>query len=434
MKEVYLIFDIGKTNKKCLVFSAEGTVVDEYSEPFAETVDEDGFACEDIHQLKKWVLGQYELLSKNEAIKIKAINFATYGASFVHIDDRGEIVTPLYNYLKPLPSSVKEKFLADYFNESAAEFALNTASPFMGMLNSGLQLYWLKHTQPDVWQRIRYSLHLPQYLSYLFTGKVFSDYTSVGCHTGLWNVNNQMYHPWVFAEAIDQKLAPLTRSAIAGEKNGMVIGAGLHDSSSALIPYLQQYKEPFLLISTGTWCINLNPFNAEPLTPGELAKDCLCYLQANGKPVKASRIFLGREHEFQTQRIAAHFNVREDFYKSITAPAGSVINHFIPSCMQGSGPRPQQQNREWDIAVFASAEQAYTALMKGLTGLLKESIDLVNTAAVKHFFIDGGFAANPLFKFYLQQHYPQQNITAVAFPQATALGACLHIKQALLLI
>jgi sugar (pentulose or hexulose) kinase len=429
MQNVYLIYDIGKTNKKVLVFSEQGQVVDEYAEQFEETVDEDGFPCDDLQKLSDWVLGQYELLKKDNRYAIKAINFATYGASFVHINKNGKPLTPLYNYLKPFPCSLKEKFLATYFNGSKDEFALNTTSPFMGMLNSGLQLYWLKHAQPEVWNKVQYSLHLPQYLSYLFTGKVWSDYTSVGCHTGLWNVNNNLYHPWVFAEGIQEKLPVLMNNAIAGYKDGIAIGTGLHDSSSALIPYLQQYKEPFLLISTGTWCINLNPFNTEPLTPEELQKDCLCYLQANGKPVKASRIFLGKEHEYQTKRIAAHFNVADDFYKSIKEPSAVLVNDFIPSCMEGSGPLPKKQSTEWDINQFATAQDAYSSLLKGLTDLLKISIDLVHTTDVQQFFIDGGFAANPLFRYFLQQHYPGTAITTVEFPQATALGAYLNIKN-----
>jgi L-fuculokinase len=429
MQDVYLIYDIGKTNKKCLVFSARGQVVDEYSEELAEIVDEDGFPCEDIYKLTDWVLGRYDILSKDENYRIRAINFAAYGASFVHINENGKPVTPLYNYLKPLPASIKTTFLTTYFNGDAAEFALNTASPFMGMLNSGLQLYWLKHTQPEAWSRIAYSLHLPQYLSYLFTGKVYSDYTSVGCHTGLWNVNNQLYHPWVFAEGIDAKLAPLIASPVAGQRGDTLIGTGLHDSSAALIPYLQQSQQPFLLISTGTWCINLNPFNAEPLTPEALQKDGLCYLQANGKPVKASRIFLGKEHEYQTQRIADFFKVPPDFYKAITLPAPVATHHFVPACMEGSGPWPQLPSGEWQLDFFNNAAEAYTALMMGLTDMLKESIDLVNTASIGQFFIDGGFAANPLFKYFLRQHYPQQKIDVVQLPQATALGALWHIKQ-----
>jgi sugar (pentulose or hexulose) kinase len=431
MQPIYLIYDIGKTNKKVLVFSETGTVIEEFAEQFAERVDEDGFACDDLTALTEWVLSQYERLKNNPQHQIKAINFATYGASFVHIDAAGQPLTPLFNYLKPFSETLKKQFLTTYFNGNKDAFALNTASPFMGMLNSGLQLYWLKYHQPELWKNIKYSLHLPQYLSYLFTRKEWSDYTSIGCHTGLWSVNNRLYHPWVFAEDINKKLPMLTTDAIAGTKDEIIIGTGLHDSSAALIPYLQKYKEPFLLISTGTWCINLNPFNIEPLTPEELRKDCLCYLQANGKPVKASRIFLGKEHEYQTNRIAAHFNVADNFYTAIEQPSTVVINNFTPACMEGSGPLPQKQTALWSVHAFTSPEDAYSALMKGLTDLLKISIDLINTNTVKQFFIDGGFAPNALFRHYLQQHYPDIAITTVAFPQATALGAYLNIKDAI---
>lgn len=430
MQEIYLIYDIGKTNKKVLVFSADGKVIDEYKESFEETTDEDGFPCDDLEKITDWVLGQHELLLKNGRYKIKAINFATYGASFVHINEAGKPLTPLYNYLKPFPASLKQKFLTDHFNSDANEFSLHTGSPFMGMLNSGLQLYWLKQTNPQVWNSIKYSLHLPQYLSYLFTNKPLSDYTSVGCHTGLWNMKSNQYHPWIFAEEINQKLAPLTNTPVAGEKKGIAIGVGLHDSSAALIPYLNQNKEPFLLISTGTWCINLNPFNHELLTPEELKKDCLCYLQVTGKQVKASRIFLGKEHDYQTKRIAAHFNVPEDFYKSVTAITIQENNHFIPSCMEGSGPLQEKQIGEWDVSIYKNAETAYIALMKGLTDLLKISIDLVLTPDIKQIFIDGGFAANQLFKRMLMENYPAINISKVEFSQATAFGAYLQIRNA----
>jgi sugar (pentulose or hexulose) kinase len=429
MQDVFLIYDIGKTNKKCLVFSTDGRVLDEYMEQFVETEDEDGFPCEDLQKLEVWVLGQFELLQKNERYKIVGINFATYGASFVHIDANGKPLTALYNYLKPYPKEIEEQFFNTYFNSDAKAFALATASPYMGMLNSGLQLYWLKHTQPAVWDKVQYSLHLPQYLSYLFTEKAVSDFTSIGCHTGLWSFENYNYEHWVVAEGIDKKLPIINRQPNL-DANNILIGTGLHDSSSALIPYLLQYKDPFLLISTGTWCVNLNPFNQQQLTTEALNKDCLHFLQANGKLVKASRIFLGKEHEYQAERIAKHFKIETDFYKSIgIAENVDIVNEFIPYCMEGTGPIPKKQLKDWDITVYTNAAQAYTALMHGLINLLKISIDLIDTKDVQQFYIDGGFASNKLFTYFLKQLYPTKEIKAVEFPQATALGAYFHLKE-----
>ncbi len=431
VQEVYLIFDIGKTNKKCFVFREDGVMIGEYTERFQELEDEDGFPCEDISKLSTWVLRQYKLLRNNESYRIKAINFATYGASFVFVNETGKVLAPLYNYLKPFPENIKHKFLESFFKGDAKAFVKTTASPWMGMLNSGLQLYLLKQTKPAIWSEVKYALHLPQYLHFLFTKKFFSDFTSVGCHTGMWDAAGNNYHQWLEATKVAEKLPPIHLGAIGGELENIQIGVGLHDSSAALIPYLKRCTTPFLLISTGTWCINLNPFNSQPLTCRELEKDVLIYLQPDGSPVKASRVFLGREHEFQTKRIAAHFNVGADFYNSLTEIKEIATNDFIPACMEGNGPQPQQRNGLWEIKKFENERDAYQSLMVGLSALLIESVQLVLTNSVKSIFIDGGFAANKLLNFHLQKAFPNLKIIPVEFPQATALGAFLHIQGAI---
>ena len=50
------------------------------------------------------------------------------------------------------------------------------------------------------------------------------------------------------------------------------------------------FKEPFVLLSTGTWCISLNPFNQAALTVDELTNDVL-YIQYEGKQVKRQGYF-----------------------------------------------------------------------------------------------------------------------------------------------
>ncbi|HEY0055668.1 MAG TPA: hypothetical protein VGB63_09950 [Pedobacter sp.] len=117
----------------------------------------------------------------------------------------------------------------------------------------------------------------------------------------LWDFTKNDYHHWVKQEGLIEKLPPIAPSdsvyPALFENRNYQVGVGLHDSSAALIPYLVNLHEPFILISTGTWCISLNPFNDSPLTDEELKADCLSYLQYNGKPVKAARVFAGFKHE-----------------------------------------------------------------------------------------------------------------------------------------
>ena len=48
------------------------------------------------------------------------------------------------------------------------------------------------------------------------------------------------------------------------------VGIGIHDSSAALLSYIRCDRKPFVLVSTGTWSIALNPFNEQLLTTSEL--------------------------------------------------------------------------------------------------------------------------------------------------------------------
>lgn len=77
------IFDIGKTNKKLLLFNEQYQVLHEESRQFGEIQDEDGFACEDVERLSEWIKEKVNALLNNEQYTIKAINFSAYGASFV---------------------------------------------------------------------------------------------------------------------------------------------------------------------------------------------------------------------------------------------------------------------------------------------------------------------------------------------------------------
>src|SRR5476651_2109840 len=95
---VIAIFDIGKTNKKFFLLNEQYKIVLERSVQFAETVDEDGFACDNVDELSKWIQRSINEIIALSEFTLKAINFSAYGASFVHIDEAGKPVTPLYNY------------------------------------------------------------------------------------------------------------------------------------------------------------------------------------------------------------------------------------------------------------------------------------------------------------------------------------------------
>ncbi len=425
-KPAIAVIDVGKTNKKIFLFDQDYNIVYERSARFLETTDEDGDPCENLEALRLSVFDSLRSLFNKKDFEVKAINFSAYGASFVNIDEDGNPVTPLYNYLKAFPEELKKQFYSTYGGEEA--FSLRTASPVLGSLNSGMQLYRLKYEKPEVFEQIKYSLHLPQYLSYLVSYKPCSDITSIGCHTNLWDFQNDDYHQWVYAEGIDKKLAPVcsydetTKAIFPG--NNYLVGIGLHDSSAALIPYMVNFQEPFVLLSTGTWCISLNPFNNSPLTNEELKQDCLCYLHYQGKPVKASRLFAGPAYEEGMKRIADFFN------KDVIKYSNIEFNTDISAAMNKNEKISKQNFPQTDLSVFTTDSEAYHYLMLDIIKQQVRSTQLVlNGSPVKRLFVDGGFSRNAVYMNLLAMAFPQLEVYAASMAQATALGAALAIHS-----
>jgi len=433
---VIAIIDVGKTNKKLFLFDQQYKIVYERSAKFIETEDEDGDPCENLESLRLSVFDSLRDVFRRKEFDVTAINFSAYGASFVYVDEDGQSVAPLYNYLKAYPPHLQKQFYDTYGGEHA--FSHQTASPVLGSLNSGMQLYRMKYEKPEVYAKINYALHLPQYLSYLISGVPTTDITSVGCHTNLWNFEKNDYHEWVYREGIIDKLPPILQTdkvlpaTFPGTK--YKVGIGLHDSSAALIPYQVAFQEPFILISTGTWCISLNPFNQQPLTREELQKDCLCYLHYKGKPVKASRLFAGQEHEDQVKRIADHFQVDPHFYRSVVFSPETISRLQKDENINGENNAVNVMTTslfsQRELSTFSSANDAYHQLIMDIIQQQYASTQLVlKGTQVKRIFVDGGFSKNVIYMNLLAAAFPQIEVFAASMAQATALGTALAIHK-----
>ncbi|GJM30954.1 MAG: hypothetical protein DHS20C17_35890 [Cyclobacteriaceae bacterium] len=437
---VTAIFDIGKTNKKFFLFDDDLKEVHQEYMQLNLIEDDDGEPCEDLESLIKWMRSTLMRALKSRDYNIKQLNFSGYGASMVHLDSAGKPVTPLYNYLNPYPKSLQQQFSEKYGEMEQND--LETASPSLGMLNSGMQLYWLKYSKPKFFHRIKHSLHFPQFLSYLFTGELVSEPTSIGCHTKLWDFRHNHYHQWIIQEGLDRllpKIVPTVHHYYA-QLNGQSIktGVGVHDSSAALVPYIIRSTEPFILISTGTWSITLNPFTTEPLSMEELKKDCLTYLSINSKPVKAARLFIGNEMEYQMKVLNDIYHKDPEYYQSVSlnedfiakVASGAISNRFFPKTIKNPLLLKVLDPNSWDPNSFNSYEEAYHHLVWGLVTLQRESLQLVNgNSPIKNVYMDGGFIHNDLFNKMLQYQLPDYSFNISSVPMGSAYGAALVITN-----
>jgi len=433
---VTAVFDVGKTNKKFLLFNEDYEIVHQNQISLEQIEDEDQDPAEDLDTLVNWIHSELSTALENSSYKITDLNFSTYGASLVHLDDKDEPVTPVYDYLKPYPDDLKKSLYEAHGGEE--QFSLETASPPMGMLNSGLQLYWLKHKKSHFFDRIRNSLHFPQYLSFLFTQKISSELTSVGCHTAMWDFNKMDYHDWLESENLRNllpEIEPVTgKTSVSFNGKTFNIGMGIHDSSAALAPYLIAMESPFLLLSTGTWSITFNPFSKDQLTFEELQRDCLCYLNIYGEQVKAARVFLGNEYRHQKEKLMQHFNIDEgqdeidvnpDLLKTLLSEERAEKKLKLETA-HSSGPFQSEESGEWDVSQFSSFEEAYHQLMIDLVAIQHECIRLTEgNHAIEDVIVTGGFGNNDFFLELLAARLPDRKIYSASMPHATAIGAAM---------
>lgn len=435
---VTAVFDIGKTNKKFFLFDENLKEVHNTYTRLDAIPDEDGFPSEPILPLREWMLETFRQALNSEEFEIKKLNISGHGASFVHTDENGEPVTPLYDYLKPYPEDLLTKFYEE--NGGKMAFCQKTSSPPLAMLNSGLQIYFLKYAKPEFFKKVKHCLHLPQYLSLIFTGQMVSDYTSIGCHTGLWDFEKMDYHDWVKREGIEPLLPPIlpgnTLLTTKPELGSIPCGIGVHDSSGALLPYLEQEKEPFALLSTGTWAISINPFNKTSLTESELNKDCLQFLSISGQPIKISRLFIGEEHNYQVDEMYQHWDLPLGTYKQLQFdpsifeevsknPSKRIGFHYLKPEEYGL---EKAESTDWSS--FSEFTEAYYTFIHELTDIQVASLKLVlEGTQVNRIFVDGGFNANLIFLEMLRIKLPGIEIIPSDFPNGSALGAAMLVNM-----
>ncbi|WP_242155545.1 FGGY-family carbohydrate kinase [Aestuariivivens sediminis] len=433
MKTVTAVFDIGKTNKKFFLFDKNFKEVHKEYISFEEICDEDGHPTENLPELQKWLKNVFHSILESKKFNVKAINFSTYGASLVHLDASGTPVTPLYNYTKPLPEHVRTSFFKKYGPRE--QFLSTTGCADLGMLNSGIQLYWLKQTKPEVFHRIKYALHLPQYLSYIFTGIPLTEYTSIGCHTALWDYSKKDYHEWVYKEQLNKILPPIVSAETSTNMNyngkRIRIGVGIHDSSAALLPYVRSIKKKFILVSTGTWSIVFNPFIENALPSNKDHKDTINYMRISGKPVKATRLFLGNEYKIQVAKLDKHFGVKDSYHRSIKFDYDiyfELIQDF-EYCFKWDSLEDNNMPAKTYFS-YDKYEHAYHQLMIELVLLqvkcIKEALGDNNIA---HIYIDGGFSDNDIYIKLLSHYFRDKRLSTTNASLGSALGAAMAISD-----
>ncbi len=211
-------------------------------------------------------------------------------------------------------------------------------------------------------------------------------------------------------------------------------GMGMTRSSAALLPYLKGTKEHFIIISAGTWCIFINPFNTEPLSAEQHHDEIPYDISGGQRQVKSSRFLLGPVHDKNVDRLNNYFGILDELYKTIKIRDLKIWKLFANK--QGrvffrEGIPADYVDNVVDLSQFLTFADAYHQMMFDLVDVCMESLRLISPAddETEVVYITGGFARNDTFVRLMATRLPGKRVFTSDISDHSALGAAMTVYE-----
>jgi L-fuculokinase len=419
MSRCVAVFDVGKTNIKLVVFDRGGGVLAERSAPNVPLAPHSAWPYLRLDTEGAWSFLIDALRELGARFYIEAISTTTHGCAGVLMESDGPALPPLdYEF---------DGFAAVDANYDAARPPFDEArSPLLSRgLNLGRHIFYYERCYPAQFKQATAFLTYAQYFGWRLGGTMASEVTSLGAHTDLWRPNEgdlsslvdalgwrRLFPPmrkaWDTLGTIKREIAHAT-----GLSADVRIICGAHDSNAALVPHLLSRREPFTVVSTGTWVIIMAVGGKGRLDP---AADMLANVDVRGEPVPTARFMGGREFAI----LAGETPADADETDVAAMVASGVL--ALPAFTDQGGPFGARKGRiEGGTPATAQARTALATLYAALvTAHVLERLE-----APGELIVEGGFTRSPAFAAVLARLMPDRRVLVAPAAAGAAAGAAL---------
>jgi sugar (pentulose or hexulose) kinase len=417
------VVDVGKTNIKIVLFGPDGRPVAEHK---IASLNHEGPPYRNIDPNPLIELCREALPALDAILPIDVVVPSAHGSALACLAGDGSLALPVMDYTAEPPADVVVAYrkVQPPFDE--------VFSPLLPMaLIHGVQLFWQQQAFAEGFARIKTVVPWIQYVSYLLSGKLVTEISSMACHSHLVNVRHGGFSSLVKHMGWEPLFPPMAKAweAIgtlrpeflgAGFRGRSKVLAGVHDSNANYLRYLAGGQKKFTLLSTGTWIIG---FDTEArLDHLVREKDTVSNTDVFGHPVGCCRFFGGHEYEVLSGGAGSEHATLACVQDLINDPA-----YALPSFSDSGGPVPHTGSRGEvtggnvkSPGQKASLASLYCALM------VAESLDALNS---RHdIIVDGPFSRNLVFLQVLAQLRQGQKVLASDLRDGTTAGAaCLAL-------
>jgi sugar (pentulose or hexulose) kinase len=413
------VFDIGKTNMKVVVFDAAGRVVAERGHPNGVVLPYARCPYRSLSTEGAWALLIGALKELGAQFPIEAISISAHGAAGVLVTDHHEALRAV-DYEFDIDADVAAEY--DRVRPPFEE----TLSPNLPRgLNLGRQVYYLQRRYPAEFAAARAFLAYPQYWAWRLSGVPATEFTSIASHTDLWRPKEgelssmvdklgwrRLFPPMRKAWDTLGTLKPEVAAATGLAPNVRVV-CGAHDSNASLVPHLKSRRDPFTVISTGTWVIIMAVGGEGRLDP---KADMLANVDVRGVPVPTARFMGGREFAV----LAGEKPADADEADVAAVVASGVM--ALPAFTDQGGPFGGRKGRVEGAA--PATPEARTALATLYAALVTEHL-LGRLEAPGDLIVEGGFTRSPAFAAVLARLMQGRGVVIAPMSAGAAAGAAL---------
>ena len=406
------VLDVGKTNAKLIAFSPDGRILEQLRHP-QQIVTENGLRVLDVDGIFGWLDAALAGLRRRH--DLSGLMVSTHGCSYALLAADKTLAAPILDYEQELPAAANAEFA-----RIAPPFAETYSPDLPGGLNLGRAIFFQEWADPTLAARTRHILTYPQYWTWRLSGALASEISFLGCHSHLWRPLAGRFSSLAVNRGWAAKFPPFAPAgALVGERDGLGVHNGVHDSNAAFYYYKSLGFSHFTLISSGTWVIIFNPDC--PLDRLDPARDMLANVTVDGAPVATIRFMGGREYDVISGQ--ARQEVSEDMLRRAIARDQMALPSFA-----AGGPFPPRAGRLVGPAPESAAERAAIATLY-VAMMTAASLDLVSSSG--DIILDGGLALNVALCATLAALRPGQSLYRNTNAEGTAMGAAALAFRAL---
>ena len=457
MEYAIAVIDIGMTNKKIAVYDNSLSMLDARYKNFKPLVIGD-LETHDLQAMEEWFIAELKELSSQYPIKALAVS--AHGATFVCIGDNGKNAIPCVYYTYEPGEDFQKRFYGRF--GKAEELQARTGTPaFKSMINPAKGIMFAQEQFGSDFKNVTAILPYPQYWGFRFSGKMGVESTYMGNHTYLWDhldntfssvahglgitslIPGKLYKPWDKLGTISPEFSGKT-----GLSENTIVTMGIHDSNSSLLPHFaKKGNRGFILNSTGTWCVIMNPVENYGFAPDELGKVVFYNISAFGKPIKTAIFLGGLEFETWSARLLKQHGRKdfptwnEELYRSILKEKRLFL---LPELTPGSGQFPSSRARivedgknyyfdsaDFKAPCFNDFDRCFAALRLSLVMQTLTALERAGMQAGYEVYTEGGFRKDKPYNYLLSSALDCNKVFITDISEATALGAAMTAKMAL---